>query len=72
MYDVTHSIEHSKKGKAKYSNEFTMQCYLLFLLLCIEMFRGEEEKGEEPTTLNRGIIKNLCAFERHEDLHACM
>ena len=44
MYDVTHNIEDSKKGKAKYSNEFTMQCYLLFLLLCIEMFRGEEEK----------------------------
>ena len=70
MYDVTHNIEDSKKGKAKYSNELSV---IYFSYSCaLKCFGEKKKKGEEPTTLNRGIIKNLCAFERHEDLHACM
>ena len=50
------------------------QCSVIYFSYscALKCFGEKKKKGEEPTTLNRGIIKNLCAFERHEDLHACM
>ena len=44
------------KEKAKYSNELTTMDSLLFVHNLLSNVGEEEEKGKEPTTLNRGII----------------
>ena len=48
MYDVTHSIEDSKKGKAKYSNELSV---IYFSYSCALKCFGEKKKKEKNRQL---------------------